>query len=46
MKYKCDICSWVYDETEEGTPFNDLGEDWVCPLCGASKDMFSKIEEN
>lgn len=43
MKYKCDICNWIYDEEVEGTPFNELPEDYECPVCGASKDLFSEI---
>ncbi len=45
MKYKCQVCQWIYDETKEGKEFKDLPEDWVCPLCGAGKDMFDKVEE-
>ena len=49
-KYVCDLCGWEYDEArgyeEEGiapgTKFEDLPDDFVCPLCGASKDMFSE----
>ncbi len=49
-RYVCDPCGWVYDPAEgdpdngvaPGTAFADLPEDWVCPLCGASKDEFSK----
>ncbi len=37
----CGICGYVYDETKEGTPFEDLPADWVCPLCGADKSAFS-----
>ena len=52
MKYVCDICGWVYDEelgAEEhgiapGIKFEDLPEDFECPLCGVGKDQFS--EEN
>ena len=48
-KYVCDVCGYVYDPEEgdpdngidAGTAFADLPEDWVCPLCGASKDDFS-----
>ncbi len=43
------VCGYIYDEDEDagmapGTRFEDLSEDWVCPLCGAPKDMFEKIE--
>ncbi len=49
-KYVCDVCGWVYDEAEgcpeqgiaAGTAFEDLPEDFVCPLCGVGTDMFSE----
>jgi rubredoxin len=49
-KYVCDICGYVYDPdegdpdngVEPGTAFADLPDDWVCPVCGASKDDFSE----
>ncbi len=51
-KYICDACDWVYDpeigdpdnDIEPGTSFENLPDDWVCPLCGVGKDMFSKVE--
>lgn len=51
-KWKCTICGYVYDEANgdpdsgvsAGTPFENLPEDWVCPICGASKDQFEKVE--
>lgn len=45
MKFKCTICGHIYDETVEGTKFEELPDDWVCPLCGVGKDMFEKVEE-
>lgn len=53
MKYKCEICSYIYDPQvgdpdnaiEAGTSFDDLPNDWVCPECGAGKDEFSAVEE-
>lgn len=50
MKYVCDICGWEYDEdlgdsangVAPGTKFEDLPDDFVCPVCGVSKDNFSK----
>ena len=50
-KYRCTICGYIYDpETrdpdsgvEPGTPFENLRDDWVCPVCGAPKDAFEKI---
>lgn len=51
-KYICDVCEWVYDPEvgdpengiQPGTKFEDLPDDWVCPLCGVGKDQFSKVE--
>jgi len=40
MRYVCRLCGYVYDDEAEGTPFAELPEDWVCPLCGAGKDEF------
>lgn len=45
MKYKCTLCGYIYDETVEGTKFEDLPDTWVCPLCGVGKEMFEKVEE-
>lgn len=50
MKYECDACGWIYNEEEglpeqgiaPGTKFEDLPEDFECPLCGVGKDMFSE----
>ncbi|MCC8018900.1 MAG: rubredoxin [Rikenellaceae bacterium] len=52
-KYKCDVCGWIYDPAkgdedggiEPGTAFEDIPDDWVCPLCGVGKDDFSEVEE-
>ncbi len=49
-KYVCDVCGWEYDEEvgaedmgiAPGTKFEDLPEDFVCPLCGVGADMFSE----
>ena len=40
-KYVC-VCGYVYDEEAEGTKWEDLPEDYKCPLCGVGKDQFSK----
>lgn len=45
MKYVCLACGYIYDEKVEGVKFEDLPEDWTCPLCGVGKDMFEKVEE-
>ena len=38
-KYKCNICGYIY----EGEDFENLPLDWKCPICGVSKENFSKI---
>ena len=53
MKYVCDACGWIYDEEKgdadlgiaHGTKFEDLPEDFECPLCGVGKDMFIAQEQ-
>ena len=52
MKWICNVCGYVYDEEdgdvdngiEPGTKFEDLPEDFVCPLCGVGKEEFSETE--
>jgi rubredoxin len=51
-KWQCTVCGYIYDPEkgdpdggiDAGTPFEDLPEDWVCPVCGAGKEMFEKLE--
>lgn len=45
MKYVCQICGYVYDDAKENVPFEELPDDWKCPLCGAAKSDF-KPEAN
>ncbi|MFC1500199.1 glutamate synthase-related protein [Candidatus Zixiibacteriota bacterium] len=44
-QYRCEICSYIYDEESEGTAWADLPDDWVCPICGTPKSQFAE-EEN
>ena len=44
MKYVCQVCGYVYDEEVEGKKFEELEEDFACPLCGVSKEEFEKEE--
>ena len=45
-KYVCQVCGFVYDPAEnDNVAFEDLPKDWVCPVCGASKDQLEKEEE-
>jgi rubredoxin-NAD+ reductase len=50
MKYVCDVCGWEYDEAvgdpdngiAPGTKWEDLPDDFECPLCSVGKDSFSE----
>lgn len=47
-KYVCTVCGYVYDPeagdpdsgVAPGTPFEEIPDDWACPVCGVGKDMF------
>ena len=49
-KYVCQVCGYVYDEAAgdpdrgiaPGSKFEDLPDDWTCPLCGVGKDQFEE----
>lgn len=51
-RYQCEGCEYVYDpekgDPEQGIPagtsFEELPEDWVCPVCGLDKEMFEPID--
>lgn len=43
-KYVCTICGYVYDESS-GVKWEDLPEEWLCPLCGATKSEFKLSQE-
>ncbi len=50
IKYRCTICNYIYDPekgdpdggVQPGTAFEDIPAGWICPVCGAAKDMFVK----
>jgi rubredoxin len=50
-KWECLVCGYIYDPAvgdpdgtiAPGTAFEDIPADWVCPECGAAKDMFEKM---
>ncbi len=52
-KYLCTVCNYIYDPIlgdpdsgiAPGTPFEELPDDWVCPLCGVGKEDFEPVEE-
>ncbi len=49
-KHRCTVCGYLYDPAvgdpdngvEPNTAFEDLPDDWVCPVCGATKDLFEE----
>ena len=51
-KYVCIACGWIYDPEVgdpdggivPGTAFENIPDDWVCPLCGVGKDQFEPVE--
>ncbi|MDR4509957.1 MAG: rubredoxin [Candidatus Brocadiaceae bacterium] len=51
-KWECSVCGYIYDPekgdpengVEPGTPFESIPDEWVCPTCGANKDMFDKLD--
>jgi rubredoxin len=51
-KWICETCGFVYDpqdgdpdgDIDPGTPFEDVPDDWMCPICGARKRDFRKLE--
>jgi rubredoxin len=52
MQYECQTCAYIYDPEvgdpeggiAPGTPFSEIPEDWVCPVCGATKSQFESVE--
>ena len=50
--YVCSVCGYEYHPDQgdpdhgypPGTPFENLPEDWTCPVCGAEKSAFNKLE--
>jgi rubredoxin len=53
MKYMCEPCGYIYDPAEgdpdsgiaPGTAFEDLPDDWCCPVCGVGKEDFVPYED-
>lgn len=52
-KYICTVCANIYDPAigdpidniSAGTPFEQLPEDWTCPVCGSSKDKYEFLSQ-
>jgi len=51
-RYQCSICGYIYDPAKgdpdsgiaPGTPFSDLPDSWICPMCGAMKSDFRALD--
>ena len=51
-KYECTFCGYIYDPAKgdpdggvaPGTTFEEIPDDWVCPVCGVGKEDFKKVE--
>ncbi|HHU71067.1 MAG TPA: rubredoxin [Clostridiales bacterium] len=51
-KFECMVCGYIYEEelgdpdngVDAGTKWEDVPEDWVCPVCGVGKDEFNEVE--
>lgn len=53
-KYRCTVCDYIYDPElgdpdggiKQETPFEELPDDWACPVCGATKSEFERMEQD
>jgi rubredoxin len=51
QKYRCTLCGYIYDPVSgdpdggiaPGTPFDQIPDSWVCPMCGAAKSEFEPV---
>jgi rubredoxin/mono/diheme cytochrome c family protein len=43
-RYECSVCGYVHDEAKEGGPWDELPDDWQCPICGATKSQFYLVD--
>ena len=52
-KYECNVCGYIYDSAagdpdngvQPGTAFDDVPNEWTCPLCGVGKEDFTPTDE-
>lgn len=44
-KYRCTVCNYIYDEDKEGKKFEELPDDWRCPVCNSPKSIFVLLSE-
>ena len=44
-EYRCVVCEYIYDEKKGGDAWDDLPEDWLCPVCGSPKKLYELVVE-
>jgi glutamate synthase domain-containing protein 2/rubredoxin len=44
-QYRCVVCEYIYDENQGGVAWNDMPEDWLCPVCGSPKKLYELVIE-
>jgi len=52
QKWQCAVCGYIYDPAEgdmengvaPGISFEELSDEWVCPVCGTGKELFERIQ--
>jgi rubredoxin len=50
--WRCTVCDYIYDPAqgdpangvEPGTAWEDVPDDWLCPICGVGKDLFEEVK--
>ena len=53
-EYECEPCGYIYDPElgdpdggiEPGTPFEEIPDDWICPVCGVGKEEFRPVDQS
>ncbi len=51
-KWRCTVCDYIYDPEQgdpangvaPGTTWEDVPDDWLCPICGVGKDLFEEVK--
>lgn len=43
-RYRCSVCDYIYDEEKEGVKWDELPDDWVCPVCESAKSFYVYVE--
>lgn len=47
QKYECLVCGYIYDPADnDNVSFDELPEDWICPVCAVGKNQFVRVEDS